>query len=1258
MARDAAELPTYISLRYKEEGILETVSREVGNVVNVTRTKLGAGFAQAGRDAATEFSSAFDAVNASISRALSAPRNSRGSLDLGIGDLREAAKAQDARAQAAQEVATALRNAAQAEGDYSQRARTTIAAAEALAVEERNKAAAMRESAAAAEQAQSALDGHMSATDHVITGNRKLAASNDNVRYATMGATQQLQDMAVSLYGGQRAGTVMAQQLPQLAFALSALEGSSNATLNRLGKFATFMSGPWGLAIGLGVGVLASLAAEFYHTQEAAEAAKIGASGLSDAQSVLGDMFNLTSGKIEHQNELLKLNARLTALNLRSEALSQREKSRDAFGNFSTGSLGLSMGEKALGALGVPVYGATSREQQVRGVLGDLQSGKITREQALQRSAKLDFSGLAITRQQFQQALVDQVSAEFKDRTADLIDQSLDAGKLAVGLRRDTKAKKPKVDHSAERLAKFGDTATESIRRLNEKFDDSPKLIDQVAQATRELDALMKDLEKRKPIGWKQMVADAQATKAVVVDSLQRPLEDMTRESERRLKVQELLAQGRDDEAAAAQAVWSIEDKLGPEEELRLKVQALTTAGREDEAAAFQQILDKYPEMKRRAADLVEAEAQRTRELARQQAVFQTQIDAIDVAKRDLKDLFSGRKVDLFGDLKQAIRDVQGARLTDALFGGVFDQIEGQLRNRSPLGKATAGLVMGVDTAKTAITGHADVTAEAMQKIRAAIDGFDAASAKTFDDGFGNGEIVVAGRKTPGAKQPPLDLSKLTITQFSDMIAHGIVDPLLQGFDHSLGTTFFQNLSGTLSGVLSGKMQAGTVGAVLGGARGLAFDFGPDLVGKGVTEKILNKFDAALGGAQTGSQIAALGKTLGIKTSTTLAQLGGTAGALTGIPGADLIGSVVGGLLGGLFKKTKKGYANNIYLDASGDASYSLAGNSSSRKTAAGGAADDLGTALARIADQLHGDLNTGLNLGSLGVRKDKYTFDPTPGNSAGRQEFATQEEATRAAMVYAIDQGVIKGIRQSTQHLLSAGSDLDKALQNALDWENALNELKKYEDPLGAALDGLNSEFSHLIDLANQAGASAGEWASLEKLYGIKRQEAVDEAEQKLVGSLRGLLDDLTISNDAYSLRDRDAAARAVYDPLKARVAAGDSTAYDAFAKAAQDLLGIERELYGSQSAYFDRLNEVTSLTRDRISAETNVTSIANDRENPFDSAGKLKSTIDDQTEVLSSGINAVNINLGSVMQRLDLIAARLPKEPDVRTFEFKGYY
>jgi hypothetical protein len=103
-------------------------------------------------------------------------------------------------------------------------------------------------------------------------------------------------------------------------------------------------------------------------------------------------------------------------------------------------------------------------------------------------------------------------------------------------------------------------------------------------------------------------------------------------------------------------------------------------------------------------------------------------------------------------------------------------------------------------------------------------------------------------------------------------------------------------------------------------------------------------------------------------------------------------------------------------------------------------------------------------------------------------------------------------------------------------------------------------------------------------------------------------------------SLRTRLGAAQAAYDPLKARVLAGDKSAYDEFAAAARQLLDVQRQFSGSQSPYFALLDEITKITKERIDAETNIATIAAGRSSPFDSRGNATGAANDNAAVVGA--------------------------------------
>src|SRR3546814_13045995 len=90
------------------------------------------------------------------------------------------------------------------------------------------------------------------------------------------------------------------------------------------------MGNPWTMIISTAAVVLLQLIENLFETEDAAKAAELASNGLSDAQSALGQIFDLTTGKIKSQNEMLRLNARLTAANLRADALAAKTEASGA----------------------------------------------------------------------------------------------------------------------------------------------------------------------------------------------------------------------------------------------------------------------------------------------------------------------------------------------------------------------------------------------------------------------------------------------------------------------------------------------------------------------------------------------------------------------------------------------------------------------------------------------------------------------------------------------------------------------------------------------------------------------------------------------------------------------------------------------------------------------------------------------------------------------------------------------------------------
>lgn len=265
----------------------------------------------------------------------------------------------------------------------------------------------------------------------------------------------QLGDMATMYALGARPMQIFASQMGQVIGAVQLMTGGTS-------KLAAFLGGPWGIALSVGAIVLTPLISNLLSADKAMGQVEQASDGLADAQGVLGGMFDLTTGKIKNQNEMLRLNAQLLAINLRSQASSERATSRETLG-FSGSGLGLSWTNRALGFLGVPVQGAFGRAQDVAAVAAQVNAVNPTDKGAGERlgalakqAEKLDFSGLSITKEEFLNAISSRMSAALKDKTASAIEKSLADNILDPSLRvegRDKKGPKSKSGKTAEEIA-------------------------------------------------------------------------------------------------------------------------------------------------------------------------------------------------------------------------------------------------------------------------------------------------------------------------------------------------------------------------------------------------------------------------------------------------------------------------------------------------------------------------------------------------------------------------------------------------------------------------------------------------------------------------------------------------------------------------------------------------------------------------------------------------------------------------------------
>ena len=1132
-------------------------------------------------------------------------------------------------------------------------------------------------------------------------------------RQAMVHTGQQLQDVAISMLSGQRAGTVLAQQLPQLAFAMSNFGG-------KVGKVATQLSGPWGLALVAGSFLLGAFIDKLFGADEAADKAvkstydftvvldtrmlsvtkftdaidqlNQSTRALIDTQALLADssLATANAGVEDAKKRIADIDAQLKALgpakdgllsyvpgfnedptnaakrdallqqrraladklvgaeNARAQAelaIAQRridetiDKAAGIKGRFDRqiAELRVQRLESARSESSDPTIAAQERnrlgDRYISQAEFDRQYAELRRNQdkalEAQKAAERDqrskalppvtlsevtklvsgvlggivtsttggkhvkgsyhYSGQAVdfvprggmgalTKDQIRQAF-GSAGIQVKELLGPGDKGHDDHFHVAFAKRRQSveqvqdaiRRAEQQAQRMAEQLQRGIEAAAESVASLRGQFDQAPRDIDRASAAVIDLNQAIAEADKRLKDGGltPDQRAVVEGTRKSAIETRDQIIpEFLKRPLTDQLSQQQELIDGQKLLLDGRQAEYDV--YLDTLDLARmLGAQSLDELDTQIEKRGISK--DQLDLYYRQTAELRRQSIELDRQRERQQLLLSIVDDVANAAKGAIYDFLDGKGISAAKNLISSLIETQKRALTEDIFTAIFgDAFQNQKLKILGLDKVDeAGKEMARTIRNT--IGPLEELGRAASSAASALSSVPIAANDNAQPGSDT-EIIVTAQKSVQRE--------------------------------------FNNAIETLGNKLLGEKFMGQLQGALGGA---------------------------LKGAAIGEATSGVLKSLGIKQSKTGAQIGGAIGSFLPIPGGEIIGSIIGGTIGGLFKKSPRGYAT---IGGGADGTLQVVGqggNSSKAREAGVQAAGATIDTIYKIADALGGIYDPSKGSVSIGRSGDSWHVDPTGRGrlkkSQGGIDFNDDyEAAVKYATMDLIKDGVISGLRASTQRLLQQGKDIDSALQKALDFESVFARLKEYKDPVGAALDTLDKEFTRLQKLFKEAGASASEYADLEELYGIERAKAIKEASDRVTASLRSLYDDLTIGDNGRSLRDRLAAAQTAYDPLKARVLAGDKTAYDDFAKAAQALLDIQRQFSGSQTPYFNLLDEITRITKERIDAEANIASIAQNRHSPFSSTGAqndngfsyapVVDAINYQTNVLANAI------------------------------------
>jgi hypothetical protein len=996
---------------------------------------------------------------------------------------------------------------------------------------------------------------------------------------------------------------------------------------------ARFFAGPWGSALLAGVAVLGLFASRSGSaadaTDEHAAASRQAISAvdaLGQAQSVLGQIFDLSTGKIRSNTEALRANAIMTALNLRVQ--SQQQINRTAFpmalGQRVGGYLdGLSPGQLLAARAIAPE--SMSQLQNLRNIAinaglipGRRTGAPISRSEAIRQLGLADTSRLPISGMSLAGVLNEREQGEEGLRIANEALEAIRTGRLGERFRQRSSGGGGRRQRRGADQTEFGEDTADRITALSQRFTDTPPQVEAVRRGLADLNDLMTDIEQRKPPNYLALLAQARAARPIIEAGINKPYNDFIAAQEESLRIGALQARGRSDEAEALTQILRLEQQQGPlNAQQREAILANVSALREQQ----------------RAVQLLQE-----RQQLYLNTLGETRKGITAIAEAVLGG-DAGALIDLPGQLRQSFNRLTAERFVEMTFGPAFRQLEDEITGRNRVRQANEQLATTTDTATAAVastTGALGDATGALGEFTGALRG--AAGAATAPlSGAAQNLAVWNGQAAPA------NIPNVLSSTGMDAIARGWFntteglggdqEQIVQAIRSPLITNpraFFEKMvTGLLTGLL-GEQLAG-------------------LIGKGVSRGLEGAAMGAMAGGALGS--------LGIRTSGTGSQLGGAVGnllggkflggigSMLGIGGGPL-GSILGGLLGGVLPGLFGGSQRGSATITSVDGAVSTRGNNADFRSQSSGLAGGIQNGLQQIAEQLGGQI--GAFAVSIGVRDGKFRVDPTgqgrTKTKKGAVDFGDDENAAiMYAIMDAIKDGAVVGLSEAVQKALRSSNDLDKALREAL-------KVDEIETLLRGPIGAIEKQFKDFERQAAERVRIAAKYGfdvlEIEKINAADRLKLEQQVLESRTGALRQLLDDLDFG-DLFegSINDQVARLRKQLASAQAEAEAGVEGAAGRQADLSRSLIALLHEGFGTAGAeYAAGLEQVRSGAERVIDLENQRVKAA------MDAAKETNTQLNEANDHLSEQ-TAVLRGIGGSIE--NLTAVILDSRYDVSTID-----
>ncbi|MCX7284408.1 MAG: phage tail length tape measure family protein [Novosphingobium sp.] len=1004
--------------------------------------------------------------------------------------------------------------------------------------------------------------GHRSAVNALkqaqnALGGAKVSSGQAAAGYQNFG--RQVQDVAVQLQGGANLGTIISQQGGQIADAVAMMGG-------RAAGFASFMAGPWGALITVGTGVLVNLGIEAANAGAEMDKVKFASNALGDAQGILGNVLDITTGKIKTQSSALIALARAQIIAGQIEAKKRQAEAQSAI----TASAGFRT--EFGGGLGGG-FSVTRRQGAEAQVESNFRNGIINTDQAIQQLDRLRKAG-SITEEKFVEMA--QAYANFGVEQANL-DVFKSAEKLLNGKggRELLKPEKSSTKGTKDELGKlqsFADQVRAKVAGINDEFAELPTQVEKSNAATRQLDLILASVEKRKglsPAVVTKLRQEIEATRDTIENSLNKPFNDYIEKAQQAAEIDKLLLAGREDEARALQIVLGLQEKQGPLQKEQLQ--------------AVLETVQKQREMSMVLRD--------------QGALIDANINAV----RDFRGALTGTVADMLrgrlsverilASIGNSYITIMSQKIVEGIFGDTLRKLEAQASGADKVDAAGNRIASSLDKGGKAVEDFGSVVARVSAEISGGRTGGSsvgslaeaasgaAGSLGSFLDKITSGLVEkVAQRASGGVPEATGDEIVVTANKNRKVDLSGTGEMLINLVDQSLrrfGIVVPKVLTESLKGVFS-RFEQALPNAMRGAFTGAA-----------ASKLILGNGGSSIGGAIGG----AIGQKMGEKfLSSGLEKVGGKLlGSVAG-PLGGIVGGILGGALGGLFKSTKTGGAS-IGLDAQGNAGITgTGGNSADLKKTASGYAGTVVSALDQIAQALGAEL--GNFAVAIGKRSSGYIKVDSTGNvgaTTAKKRGANiiydgkdEGEAIMAALANAISDGAIAGVSAAVQKALKSSTDVDKALKEAL----KVQDVELLIGGIGAEMEKAFREFESQAKERLRIGREYGfDLAKLEERNAADRLKLQEKLLRDQVGSLQDLIEEMTAGSlfEGSAVDQRQKLLEEIAT-VRVKASAGEDGAADKLTQLLQKLNEVSKEAYGTTGGFASDRQTILDAARDTI--------------------------------------------------------------------------